>query len=756
MKKTKLKNRYHVEILDSEYVFLMTEAGHYVLKGGVFIKMLPLLDGSHTAQEIVSALRNEFSPMQVMYALTHLSKQGYITEPVNAMPDSIAAYWESFGVSAREAAERLGAMKVSISALGDTLQAQDEFVTLLDEHGILHTDGDDADFSVVFVDDYLQAGLRDINERALKTGRPWMLVKPVGATLWIGPIFKPGETACWQCLHNRLHGNREIEAFLERNKGIQGPFPVSRAVFPAAYRTALTMALTELSKYIVKPGDHPLLGNVMTYDTLNSEHITHRLVQRPQCPVCGDPHYRTCPHPDPVELQSRIKHFTIDGGHRTLTPAEMLEKYEHHISAITGVISSVSPVIEVRNVVYIYGAMHNFALNYIRWEDLRKSLRWRSGGKGLAREQSRASAIGESLERYSGIMQGYEYRTQATYNELYARGQAIHPNDCMLFSDEQYAERDVINNLDFRFHFIPVPLDPDEKIDWTPVWSLTNENFNYIPTSYCYYNYWPATRYKTSFCWADSNGNASGNTLEEATLQALMELVERDAVGIWWYNRLQRPEIDIESFNDPRFNAVRDHYASINRDVWLLDISSDLDIPTVAAISRRNDGVGDQVLLGYGTHFDPKIAASRALTEMSELLGSLSIEYGAHEDPLEFDDPNMTSWMKTATVEEQWYLKPNPNLPVRTYDSFTQQWNDDLKDDIQLCVDLLREKNLEVFMLDQTRPDIELNVVKMFVPGLRHFWSRLARGRLYDVPVEQGWLEEPTHEDDLNPIPMFF
>jgi len=47
-------------------------------------------------------------------------------------------------------------------------------------------------------------------------------------------------------------------------------------------------------------------------------------------------------------------------------------------------------------------------------------------------------------------------------------------------------------------------------------------------------------------------------------------------------------------------------------------------------------------------------------------------------------------------------------------------------------------------------------VAKVIVPGLRHFWARFAPGRLYDVPVQMGWLRESLKEEDLNPIPMFF
>ena len=62
---------------------------------------------------------------------------------------------------------------------------------------------------------------------------------------------------------------------------------------------------------------------------------------------------------------------------------------------------------------------------------------------------------------------------------------------------------------------------------------------------------------------------------------------------------------------------------------------------------------------------------------------------------------------------------------------------------------------MEMLVLDQTRPDIGLPVAKVFVPGLRHFWARFAPGRLYDVPVQLGWLSEPTPESALNPVPMF-
>ncbi len=72
------------------------------------------------------------------------------------------------------------------------------------------------------------------------------------------------------------------------------------------------------------------------------------------------------------------------------------------------------------------------------------------------------------------------------------------------------------------------------------------------------------------------------------------------------------------------------------------------------------------------------------------------------------------------------------------------------------CVSIAARLGMETLVLDQTRPDIGLPVVKVMVPGMRHFWKRFGPGRLYDVPVKSGWLKEPLTESQLNPTGIFF
>jgi ribosomal protein S12 methylthiotransferase accessory factor len=244
--------------------------------------------------------------------------------------------------------------------------------------------------------------------------------------------------------------------------------------------------------------------------------------------------------------------------------------------------------------------------------------------------------------------------------------------------------------------------------------------------------------------------------LEEAILQGFMELIERDSIALWWYNRLRKPEVNLESFDEPYFQALIEYYHSLQRDLWVLDITSDLKIPTFAAISCKRNNKTEDIILGFGSHFDNKLAVQRALTEVNQVLPAVlaanadgSTQYAASADPPVLD------WWKTATIENQPYLKPNQTVPQKVFSNYLQVNSNDLLDDIKLCQQIVEQNDMEMLVLDQTRPDIGLKVVKVIVPGMRHFWKRLGEGRLYEVPLQMGWLKELPQEDQLNPIPMW-
>ncbi|MDH3605226.1 MAG: YcaO-like family protein [Candidatus Tectomicrobia bacterium] len=382
---------------------------------------------------------------------------------------------------------------------------------------------------------------------------------------------------------------------------------------------------------------------------------------------------------------------------------------------------------------------------------VRSGLRRGNSGKGKTEQQARVSGLCEALERYSGIFRGDEPRRTARYEEL---GEAaIHPADCLLFSEAQYRDREAWNASHSGFNHVPAPFDAEQAIEWTPVWSLRQQRARYVPTAFGYYGYPLPEAHR--FCGADSNGSAAGNTVEETILQGFLELVERDSVALWWYNRVQRPWVDLGGVDEPYFQAFAAYYAQRGREVWVLDLTSDLSIPVFAAVSRCTDGSGEKLLFGFGAHVEARIGIERALTEMTQGLGYFARVEPSDESEDDADRREALEWWQTATLAEQSYLAPSPELPVQTAADYPRLWSADLREDVEWCVSLAAQRGLETLVLDQTRPDIGLSVVKVIMPGMRHFWRRLAPGRLYDVPVELGWLSTPLREDELNPISMF-
>jgi oxazoline/thiazoline synthase len=159
-------------------------------------------------------------------------------------------------------------------------------------------------------------------------------------------------------------------------------------------------------------------------------------------------------------------------------------------------------------------------------------------------------------------------------------------------------------------------------------------------------------------------------------------------------------------------------------------------------------GPSEAVIFGFGTHFDARVALLRAVTEHNQFMPFVPEAQAASAG-------TFARWAQQARVEHERYLTPAEGVAPRTLSDFPRQAGADLREDVERCVEVARRHGLETLVLDQTRPDTEIAVVKVIVPGLRHFWARLGPGRLYEVPVRMGWLPAPLPEEALNPYPMF-
>ncbi len=742
-------------MIGSDETIVLAEDNAWFWKSRALRNLIPALDGSRDLDDLFAQLQSEVSPPEIIYALHQLDDLGLLAAGDARGPGSASEedlpLWHALGVE--DPPGREGRALVRIVTAGPRSDAG-PFAEALAGFGIAVDAGPEAGLIVAVTDHYFRPELARINESSLASGGAWMICKLVGLSAWIGPVFRPGRTGCLACLQERLRLNRQAEDFVARKTSDPRSFETSVAASPASLALAAAWAAQEVALWFGGRLDRlegRLLAVTSTAAGLNVE--PHALVRRPQCPVCGDPEIAR--RDRPLVIGRRAVVSSADGGPRTEHPDATLRRLERHISPITGIVTwLIDRAQDPEGLVHCFSAGHNFALGTDNLIGLRESLRSRAGGKGTTTSQARVSAVCEAIERSCGVYRGDEACVRSTYQQLGDR--AIHPHRCLLFSDDQYDRREGLNADPSQgfLQRIPRRFPDDLEVNWTALRSLIDGEVRYLPTALCYYAHPDAARH--FYCTGDANGCAAGNTLEEAVLQAFLELVERDSTALWWYNRIARPAVDMGSFRLPYIDRILDRYHRHGRELWALDLTSDTRIPAFAAVSRRVGAPTEDLLIGLGAHLDPSLALLRAVTEVNQFLPAVSRADARGNTLYSWPDEVAIRFWKQETLETQTQLCPDRISPPRSLAEFPETTGTDLFDSLQFCLSVARRLGLDVLLLDQSRPDIELSVVRVVVPGLRHFWPRLGPGRLYDVPVKLGWLGAPIPEGGLNPVAIFF
>ncbi|HET6860754.1 MAG TPA: TOMM precursor leader peptide-binding protein, partial [Streptomyces sp.] len=584
------KSHLRPTVVPGEAAYLVSPRGITALHGSHAEVLVPLLDGSRSPDAVVRDAAWALSAEEARRALTALDGAGLLrlrparpTGPPSGGNDDTAgeAYWDLAGLDGGQAAADLGGARMRIVALTDI--DPERLRTACRDSGItLAEPGAAADFALVLCDDYLSPRLREVDSLHRASGMPWLLAKLGGADPWVGPVFRPSDGPCWSCLAVRLRGHRRSEWPIQRHLGLEGPPERPHAALAACENIALQLAVLESAKWLAGVR-RPSQSAVHTLDTLQLRGAAHPVARLPQCSVCGDPELVERRVSAPFTPRSRLKAAGDLNGHRALTPEQMLERYGHLVDPVTGIIKEIRRAPRSPAFVNSFLSGHNLAMGPQSLAGLRAGLRALSGGKGLTETEARTSALCEAVERYSGTRHGDEPVVRDTFRALGPA--AVHPNAVQLYDERQLRERDRWNARGSKLQYVPEPFDESRPTEWTPVWSLTGQTQRLLPTSMLYFNEACAP----DGLWADSNGNAAGSSPEDAVVQGFLELVERDAVALWWYNRTRQPAVDLDAADEPYIERLREGYRQVHREVWVLDLTSDFGIPVMAALSRRTD-----------------------------------------------------------------------------------------------------------------------------------------------------------------------
>ncbi|HEY4834728.1 MAG TPA: TOMM precursor leader peptide-binding protein, partial [Bradyrhizobium sp.] len=470
-------------VLPPDVVCLYSEDRKFFLHGTLYCALAERIgnDGK-SVQALHRELAPNFPPDKIEEALKRLIERRYLVAASSIADRTVAGYWTSLGLPLETAEKNLGNCRVRIQSidvagaaeLGDALKGLGVRVVK-----------SSADLTVTLVNDYLERRLAELNRQHVSDKTDWLLVQPSGVFPLVGPAFKPGDGPCWNCLFDRMIRNREIKGFLDR--GAARPVAVSPLARNIFGQSAIQFAAVETAKAIASGFRTDLRDHIVSFDLLGSTVARHYVAARPQCPTCGQKKLQNPRRaPQPIVLGDGAKLIMTSGGYRTVSSRATVARFGKHVSPLTGVVTRLERIDADLPMNTNFFAQHNFSAPAQNIDQLRSGLSGGSFGKGSTAEQGEASALMEAIERYSGIFQGDEIRTARRFSD-FAPGEAILPNDVQLFSEAQIRTRHEPVLHDSTP--VPDPIDPSAKIDWSPVWSLRDNRFKYLPTSFLYFFY---------------------------------------------------------------------------------------------------------------------------------------------------------------------------------------------------------------------------------------------------------------------------
>ncbi len=583
--------------------------------------------------------------------------------------------------------------------------------------------------ALVLVDDYLDPRLPALADQLKADGKTWLLCQLTGEMPMIGPLFGHAiDQPCYHCLRSHLIRNKPVREWHRRQSGLEHHAAVPVLNSPASQQKAIDLFRNQYLSMDLSDCRDTLL----VLDGAQPEGSLHTVIPQALCKACGTTE-RTLKSISqaPFRLENTTLDADEDGGFRSVSRQKTISNLQKLINPVTGLLADFKEISESEeDELAIYQAAY-FQNSFFADGISADTFVQLSLGKGVSKEQAMTSALGEAFERQAAQYTGDEEVTFSTADKLPHR--AFTPQALSPFSTEQYNGFTAYDKASLQNPQWVKPLAENQPIHWTKGWSLTQEEFVYFPFAHCFAN----SPYR-DHCHSlyTHNGNAAGNTKEEALLQGLLELIERDTTAIWWYNQVPRPEIS-KDIVPAKNRTMIEKTIDEEWNYWLLDISADINVVSCVAVGcHKKTG---RFVMGFGSHLDVGIASQRALTEMYQLIVIKDKVTG----PFDFD-----------AIPPHPFLFPAKRLPKKQLEDY-KPVNRDIRESILYLQDELKAVNLELCVVDYSRPDIPLSTLKVIVPGLCHFWPQLAAKRLYEVPVNIGWLSAPLQEDELNPMALY-
>lgn len=323
-------------------------------------------------------------------------------------------------------------------------------------------------------------------------------------------------------------------------------------------------------------------------------------------------------------------------------------------------------------------------------------------GKGPNEIHAKVSSIMEAIERYSAEMQ----ENEPTILKKYDENDCLNPNSLILPKDSYH----------------------DEELEWNEGFSVVTGEKIYIPSNAVYHPY-VNNKVKHIFL-SNTNGLASGNSIEEAIFHGMMEVVERDSWSLFEAFKEKKIEINCKNSKNEYIQELINKFDEANVSIKLIDLTSENKIPTIGAVSEDLTFKDPALLtLGIGTHLNPEIAAIRAITEVAQSRATQI--HGTREDTTRANLLRETGYERMKRINNHWFRESEDTIDLNNMEDYSQ---DSFKENIEKSMEMLKASKIsDAYYVDLTRK-INVPVVRTIIPGMEVYSVDSTRVGLRLIP----------------------
>ncbi|MFH1990608.1 MAG: YcaO-like family protein [Patescibacteria group bacterium] len=376
-----------------------------------------------------------------------------------------------------------------------------------------------------------------------------------------------------------------------------------------------------------------------------------------------------------------------------------------------------------------------------------------SGIDFFSEEKALWKSLGEATERYLWFNSDWFFQNRKTCSYKKLRGCVLNIFSLAGFSEEQKNKYPILQ------------FDENTVFDWVQSYSLIQKKSDFCPIQLVSAYYFKQ-KTEPMLRWCITTGLATGQSLEQAIVKGILEVIERDAFMISYLNKLSPPIIDLEhlSNQDEEIAKIIKNFKRYNLEIYVLQLPTDFSVYINLAIIIDRSGLGPALSVGASASFDFKTAFLASLSESLVVRHGLKNRFNKEIDLKKIGrEERLIYWSKIENLPKMGFFLKGESIKINSSQSFYKVENNKnyYKEKLKILSEELKKKNYEACYVELTTKEIKkigLRCVQAIIPELQpmHLDESIpyfGGKRLKEIPLKFGYQPAEILNQEPHPFP---